>query len=50
MVISNLAEAHCSSIAAAIQAALQDISKANLDCHASWFTIFKMYNTVTVTI
>ena len=47
MLISNLAEAHLSSIAAARQATLQDISKANLDCHASWFTIFKMHNTIT---
>ena len=48
MLISNLAEAHRSSIAASLrQATLQDISKANLDCHASWFTIIKMHNTVT---
>ena len=46
MLISNLAEVHHSSIAASLrQATLQDISKAtcNLDCHASWFTIFKMH-------
>ena len=48
MLISNLVEAHRSSIACCCrQATLQDISKANLDCHASWFTIFKMHNTVT---
>jgi len=48
MLISNLAEAYRSSIAASLrQATLQDISKATLDCHASWFKIFKMHNIVT---
>ena len=48
MLISNLAEAHRSSIAAD-RLNYKNVSKAYLDCHASWFTIFKIHNTVTVT-